>query len=294
MLHLRPHRSLAPLRRLLRPRLVQQPALAGPHRRRPRHLPARVLRPLADALAAGVPPHLPLAAVQHQMRVRHVRTVRRRRRQTVRQTRLGVDADVRLHAEVPLVPLLPLVHLPVPLAVLVLRRTRRVDDARVHDRPSAQPVVPRRQMRVDLLEQRRAQTAPLQQVPEVQDRRLVRQRTQQPQTREAPHRLRLVQQILHRGIAQVVEQLRAVNAKHHRQRVRPPAPARLRIECLHPPSNSGHGTNASIFDRNLSRRVVRFFALCSRSAKLACRIRHPHHPTRGFIIAETGICSEVP
>ena len=43
----------------------------------------------------------------------------------------------------------------------------------------------------------------LQQVPKVQDRRLVRQRARQPQTREAPHRLHLVQQILHPRIAQV-------------------------------------------------------------------------------------------
>ena len=57
----------------------------------------------------------------------------------VRQARLRVHPDVRLHPEVPLVALPRLVHLRIPPALRVLRRTRRVDDARVHDRPLRTP-----------------------------------------------------------------------------------------------------------------------------------------------------------
>ena len=90
----------------------------------------------------------------------------------------------------------------------------------------------RGQVRVDLLEQRLAHTVLLQQVAEVQDRRLVGQRPRQPQAHETPDRLHLVQQVLHPGVAQVVEQLHAVHPKHHRERVRPATATGLRIERL--------------------------------------------------------------
>ena len=135
-----------------------------------------------------------------------------------------------LHPEEPLVALLRLVHLRVALTRTVLRRGRGRDDARIHDRPLLQPMTLRRQVRVDRTKQFPAQVMPLQQMPEVQDRRLVRQRTRQPQPDEPAHRLHFVQQVLHAGIAQVVEQLHAVHPQHHPQRIRPPAAACLRIE----------------------------------------------------------------
>ena len=46
----------------------------------------------------------------------------------VRQASLGVDADVQLHAEVPLLPLPGLVHLRGALALGILGRARCVDD----------------------------------------------------------------------------------------------------------------------------------------------------------------------
>ena len=100
--------------------------------------------------------------------------------------------------------------------------------------PRPHPVAPLCQVRVDLLEQTTPQPVPLQQVPKVQNRRLVRQRTRQTQPREPPHRLDLVQHVLHPRVAQVVEQLHAVNPQHRRQRVRLPPPARLRIQRPNP------------------------------------------------------------
>ena len=87
---------------------------------------------------------------------------------------------------------------------------------------------------IDLLEQTLAQAVLLQQMPEVQDGGLVGQRLRQPQPHETPHRLHLVEKVLHPRVAQVVEQLHAVNTQHHRQRVRAPTAPRLRIERLDP------------------------------------------------------------
>ena len=210
----------------------------GPNGRYPRRSASfpvvPVLGTLLHPLVACVAPRRRLTAVQQRTRLRHVACVGRRRRQAVRQTRPGVHPDVRLHPEIPLLALPRLMHLRVPCAAAVLRRRRRVDDARVDDRPRAQPMAARRQVRIDLLEQTLAQAVLLQQMPEVQDGRLVGQRRRQPQPHKTPHRLHLVKQVLHPRIAQVVEQLHAVNAQHHRQRVRAPAPTRLRIERLDP------------------------------------------------------------
>ena len=232
MLHLRPHRRLAPLRRRRRPLLVQQPALAGFHRDLPLHRRVPVLLARAHPLVARVAPYALLAPVQQRVRRGHVRGVRRRRLQAVRQPRLRGHTDMRLHPEGPPIALLRLAHLRVPCARAVLRRRRRGDDARVHDRPSLQPMPERGQVRVDLLEQRLAQSVLLQQVAEVQDRRLVGQRSRQPQPDKAPHRLHLIQQVLHAGVAQVVEQLHTVHAQHHRKRVWPATATGLRIERL--------------------------------------------------------------
>ncbi len=89
-------------------------------------------------------------------------------------------------------------------------------------------------MRIDLLEQLRARTVLLQQLAEVQDRRLVGQRTRQPQPHEPPHRPHLVEQVLHAQVAQLVDQLHAMHAQHHPKRIRTATATRLRIERLDP------------------------------------------------------------
>ena len=90
MFDLRPHRRLAPLRGLLRARLVQPPTLAELHRNLPIHIRVPVLLALAHPLVARVAPHPLLAPVQQRVRRRHVRLVRRRRLHAVRQARLRV------------------------------------------------------------------------------------------------------------------------------------------------------------------------------------------------------------
>ena len=63
--------------------------------------------------------------------------IRRRGRDRMNQLGLAIHTNMRLHAEVPLVALLRLMHLGIPRLGPVLRRTGRTDDSRVHDGASA-------------------------------------------------------------------------------------------------------------------------------------------------------------
>ncbi len=65
------------------------------------------------------------------------------------QLRLAVHANMRLHAEIPLVALLGLMHLRIPLLLAILRRTGRTDDGGIHDGPSADLHAVSRQIRTD-------------------------------------------------------------------------------------------------------------------------------------------------
>jgi len=99
----------------------------------------------------------------------------------VHQAAVGIDADVRLHPEEPLVALLGLMHLGVALAFGVLGGAGRRDDGRVHDAAALEQQALARQQRVDHLQDVVRQVVGLEQVPEVQDGRLVRDRLVQAQ-----------------------------------------------------------------------------------------------------------------
>ncbi len=84
-----------------------------------------------------------------------------------------IHADVRLHAEIPVVALLCGRHLGVAGSGLVLSRGRRVDDRRVNQRARAQRNALVGQMRVHIRKERLGQPMPLQQVAEVEDSGLI-------------------------------------------------------------------------------------------------------------------------
>ena len=146
----------------------------------PTHRPAPNAGVAPAASPPASPPHNPGSPVACQCtRTPHRPgpTTRRRGGHAVRQTRLRIHADVRLHPNTPLIALLRLVHLRIPRPRAVLRRRRHLDGACVHNRPRLQLMPQRSQVRVDLSKQRLAKTVLLQQVAKVQDRRLVPQRT---------------------------------------------------------------------------------------------------------------------
>ena len=73
-------------------------------------------------------------AVQEIAELFAIMHVRRRRYDGMDDFLFAVHADMRLHAEVPLVALLGRVHLGISFFVFIFRRTRRMNDARIHNR----------------------------------------------------------------------------------------------------------------------------------------------------------------
>jgi len=130
-------------------------------------------RALLRPLIAGIRVNRFLLAVQQLVHFGHIAHVGRCRGHRVHQTRLHIHANVGLHAEVPLLLLLRLVHGRIALPVFVLRRGRRRDDRGVHDRALAQEQALAAQVRVDRFEHLRGQAVLLQEATELQDRRLV-------------------------------------------------------------------------------------------------------------------------
>lgn len=96
----------------------QRLAFGALHGHMPRHRFADIFKPLFHALVAGV-------AVRQRMR--RVGDISVRADDGVHQARSGIDADVGLHAEVPVIAFLRRVHLWIALAVLVFGRRRRGD-----------------------------------------------------------------------------------------------------------------------------------------------------------------------
>ena len=85
--------------------------------------------PLLDSLIPSVAPHLRLPAVQQSVRLGHVVDVGRGH--AMRQPRVGVHPDVRLHLEMPLIPYLRLMYLRALLPGPALGGGSKLDDAGV-------------------------------------------------------------------------------------------------------------------------------------------------------------------
>jgi len=176
-------------------------------------------------------------AMKQGARLRHVVHVCSRANHRVDETRFGIHADVRLHPEVPLVPLLGLVHLRVARLVLVLRRTWRCDDRRVDDGAGSHQQALLPEVGVDLVKERPRQIVVLQQAPELQQRRGVRHRLpRQIDADGIAQRLAVVDCILERLVGKAIPLLEAVHAQHlrHADRLSSHAPTR-RIERLDHP-----------------------------------------------------------
>ena len=139
----------------------------------------------------------------------------RRYRDRVNLFDLAVHPDMGLHTEVPLVTLARRAHLRVARFVLVLGGTRRTDNTGVHDGSAGNAQALYLQIRAHRLKQRLTQLILLQQVPEVEDRALVRYRLpSQIDTGKATHRAGLIQRFLRTWVRQVEPVLQEVDAQH--------------------------------------------------------------------------------
>jgi hypothetical protein len=94
-------------------------------------------------------------------------------RHGMNQLGLAIHPNMDLHAKMPLVPLLGLMHLGIPLLLAILRRTRRADDRGVDNGASAYLQPLRRQRLPDPSKALLAQLVRFQEMPELADRGLI-------------------------------------------------------------------------------------------------------------------------
>jgi len=181
-----------------------------------------MLIPLLNAKVTGVAENSLLFSVQQLTGGHDVVNIGRRGVDAVNQSEGVINADVHFHAEVPLAALAGLMHFRISFALFVFSGAGRRDDGGIYDAAFAQHQAVLLQVFVHLFKQRLAKTVLLQEMPEVKNSGLVRQAIQL-QASEVPHGFDLVQSVFHGRIAQVIEQLHAVNSQHGRQRIRRPS-----------------------------------------------------------------------
>jgi len=211
--------------------LSQRMLFARLQRHAPKHtgLAGRTLEHVADI--ALVAEHRAVLLMQQMRQLADIRRVGGGDRYRMHQPGIDVGANMDLHAEVPLVALLRLMHLGIALLVLVLRRGGGMDDGRVDHGAALEQQTALFERVVDDVHHLSGQPMLLEQMAELQDRRLVGHGViGQFEPRKATHRLDLVQRILHRRIRQRVPLLHEVDPQHRRQRHRRAATAtRLRV-----------------------------------------------------------------
>ena len=188
-------------------------------------------------------------------------------RQAMDQAALIIHSHVELHAQVPLVPLPGLLHLWVPFSFPVLRRGGRFHDAGIYDRPFLEHQTCSCQMVLDAPKQHLSQPMTLQQVAEVQNRRLVWYLLQ-IDTGQTSHPLNLIEHVFGGWITEVVEELHTMHAQHGLQPIGRSPPAGfwvVRPDLLQqtlPPNQHLHPL------QKCSLPVLCFLLWYSRSAKL--------------------------
>ena len=120
---------------------------------------------------------------------RTVGDIGRRRHRRVDQLAAAVDAEMRLHAEIPLVALLRLMHLGIARLLGILGRTGRIDNGRIDDGAGCHLQSPGRQMPLDLVKQPPAQIVRLEKMAETAHRSLVGHRlASEVDANKLPHR----------------------------------------------------------------------------------------------------------
>ncbi len=229
VLDLRPQARLDALDALAQPAELivgQGPAHARAQRHVPGDRPRLVFRSPVDALVAGIAEHDRLLPLQQAVRLGHVVDVGRRGEHRVHQPRVEVDADVRLHAEVPLLALPGLMHVGVARPVAVLGRRWGGDQGRVHDRALAQQQALTRQVIADRRENHPAEIVCFDQAAELQQRGRIRRRlARQIDADEAADGVAVVQRILDALVRQPEALLGDIHAQHAREPQRRPAGA---------------------------------------------------------------------
>src|SRR6266436_7491942 len=137
----------------------------------------------------------------------------------------AIDADMRLHTEVPLLAFPGLVHLRVALAALVPGRRGRMNNRCVYDRSGSDADALAGQMVVHRIQHSSAQIVRLQQMAEPADAGLVRRRcTTKINAHKAPQPSRIIERLFYTWVRQVKPLLHEVSPQHDPQTHRTAAP----------------------------------------------------------------------
>ncbi len=135
--------------------------------------------------------------------------------------RAGVDvgADVDLHPKIPLLALLGGVHVRVAGFVLVLGGAGGMDEGGVHHRAFGHQQAFGFEVRIDGVQQYGGQAVVFEEMPEVEDRGLVRQGISDTgKAREAAHTLDFVERVLHLAVGEAEPLLHTVDAQHRQSK----------------------------------------------------------------------------
>ena len=189
-------------------------------------------RPFLGPLIPGVAEALFLMTMKERLRLRDVIDVGRCTDHCMHQPRIGINPNVCLHAEVPLIALLGLMHFGVTLALRVLGRGRRRDDRRINDGAFAQHQALARQMRLDCGKDGFGQLVRFEQMAKLEQRRRIRRRfPPQVEAHKLADGLAVVERIFDTFVGQSQALLHDVHAQHPFQaNRRTSAPFALRIE----------------------------------------------------------------
>ena len=158
----------------LRPTLLHLLDLAALHRDLPLHVVTRDV--LGRAGVARIGMHDFHFAVQQLVDHYNFGGVRRRGDYRMHEARIGINANVRLHSEVPLLAVARLMHFRIAFTRFVLGRAGRCNDRRVDDAAALKQQALARQAGIDSRQNVQRQIISLQQSTEVEDRRLIRDR----------------------------------------------------------------------------------------------------------------------
>ena len=168
-----------------------------------------------NTLIASIAERSLLFAVQQFVPDRDVADIGSGADHRVYKARVGIHANMRLHAEKPLVALLRLMHLGVTLLVPILGRTRRSDDRGVDHSAFTKHQTFGREMFVDRGEDRFGQRVLLEQAPELEQRgRIGHALSAQIHAHETTDRLTVVQRILNAFVGQAKALLGDIHAQH--------------------------------------------------------------------------------
>jgi len=141
----------------------------------------------------------------------------------VDEAALVVHPDVDFQSKVPMLALTGLVHLRIPLPLFILRGAWSLDDGGIDDRALLHGHAVGLEVSFARLKDLRAQILLLQQMPERQERGLIRDPVgDQGDAGKAAHRCYLDQRVLHGRIAEVVPLLQQMDPQHGLQWIRRP------------------------------------------------------------------------